>query len=311
MQNKHARRGPRAIVINPGDWVWITYSDKEKARKLRKHGHGKPWRHPYRVREVTPHKVRLWLPRYDNADGVPVIMEWQSLRKCNRSPPLDDDDLDLPATDVYGHTLAGPGDGDLDTDYDASDDDDPALPLGLYDDPVDTESMDGSETDSEDNGWSSWTASHLYEIERIDDAKREGSGWKVLVKWTGFPTPTWDNLSNILRSASDPELLADIQRLQNRYDEAHPEATLAREERRTARESAKRAPRPEPTRLQPVRSTRNTHAHSSDILNVQSVARIMHVALEYGNRCLHDHQCADARWRASDLFAENHAVGWV
>ena len=133
----------------------------------------------------------------------------------------------------------------------------------------------------------------------------------MLVKWTGFATPTWDNLSNILRSASDPELLADIQRFQNRYDEAHPEATLAREERRAERERAKRVPRPEPTRHQPERSTRYTHAPPSDILNVQSVARIMRVALEYGNRCLHDHQCADARWRASDLFAENHAVGWV
>ena len=72
-----------------------------------------------------------WLPKYDDVNGVPVIMEWQSLRKCNRSPPLDDDNIDLPATDEYGHTLAGPDDNALDVDHDASDDDDSALPSGL------------------------------------------------------------------------------------------------------------------------------------------------------------------------------------
>ena len=51
---------------------------------LRKHGHGEPWKHKYRVKEVRRHAVLLEVPK----DGsVPAISEWQLIRRCEPAPP--------------------------------------------------------------------------------------------------------------------------------------------------------------------------------------------------------------------------------
>ena len=50
-------RVPRRRV-QVDDRVWLTYSDSERARYLRKHGHGRAWRHAFRVVAVKPHGTR-------------------------------------------------------------------------------------------------------------------------------------------------------------------------------------------------------------------------------------------------------------
>ena len=65
---------PLSRNVEPGDKVWLVYSDSERSRYLRKHGHGRAWRHPYKVLSVKPHAVKLEVP----TDGsVPEVLAWQ------------------------------------------------------------------------------------------------------------------------------------------------------------------------------------------------------------------------------------------
>ena len=82
-------------------------------------------------------------------------------------------------------------------------------------------------------------------IDRILSAKRVGSGWTLSVSWKGYPDPTSEALSSILKDTQHPEVLADIARCQNEYLAQHPS------ERADFREDV---PRPEPTRVQPGRA---------------------------------------------------------
>ena len=58
--------------------MWLLYGSKENAAYIRKHGHGAPWRHKYKVLEVKPHGVRLEVP---NDGSVPRVLEWQPMRR--------------------------------------------------------------------------------------------------------------------------------------------------------------------------------------------------------------------------------------
>ena len=50
---------PARRPILPGDKLWLVYSDSERSRYFRKHGHGRPWRHAFVVKRVKPHAVLL------------------------------------------------------------------------------------------------------------------------------------------------------------------------------------------------------------------------------------------------------------
>ena len=65
-------------------YVWLLYGSFEQAAYLRKHGHGTPWKHKYKVLEVKPHAIRLEVP----SDGsVPRVQEWQLIRKAVSAKP--------------------------------------------------------------------------------------------------------------------------------------------------------------------------------------------------------------------------------
>ena len=95
------RTQPLRRRVQPGDKIWLLYSDSERSRYLRKHGHGKAWRHAFKVLKVKPHAVCLEVPK----DGsVPDVLPWQSLRKCAFAAPHFHDD-ELPVPEVGDHGL--------------------------------------------------------------------------------------------------------------------------------------------------------------------------------------------------------------
>jgi len=157
-------------TVECGDKVWLTYSDSERARYIRKHGHGRPWRHPFIVKEVKPHAVRLEVP----TDGsVPAVQPWQSLRKCSfAAPHFHDDTMPLPALDPRGIPL-------VDQIARATNVDDP-LEVPVNDHRLEEDPM----------GPNDWTRDKEYEIERIVSATISGRGWILSVKWKDFPDAT-------------------------------------------------------------------------------------------------------------------------
>ena len=141
--------------IKPGDFVWLTPGSEERASYIRRHGHGDPWRFPFKVEEVRPHAVRVALPK----DGsVPDLTAWQSLRKCSRSRPvLHDDDLPLPEIDSHGRVVVR-REGTAAPDPEPSPD--PGAP-----------------------------ADDRYEVESIVRAERRGRGWSLYTS-SGRASPT-------------------------------------------------------------------------------------------------------------------------
>lgn len=188
--------------IQTGDMVWVTISDASKAAYVRKHGHGAPWRFPYKVVEVKPHAVRLERP-----DGSrPTILPWQHLSKCSLAPPtFHDEELDLPEVDDCGRVLAPV----------------PAPNVPPPQGPFDAPPADASQ---DDDGWASWRPERLYEIERITRAYRQGSGWRVVVKWKDNPETTPERLSSILRQTQHPDILKEIEEAKRRYLDENPVA---------------------------------------------------------------------------------------
>lgn len=185
----------------PGDKVWLIYSDSERARYIRKHGHGQPWKHAYVVKAVKPHAVLLDIP----TDGsVPDVLEWQSLRKCSKAPPaFHADAMPTPTVDLQGRTVLPEEDG-LPPSEAAPDD--PSTPDGP--------GMTGD--------WSGWTPDRVYEIDRITSACPVGSGWRVMVKWKGYDEATPEKLSHILKETQNPDILKQIEECKQRYWDEHP-----------------------------------------------------------------------------------------
>ena len=183
-------RVPRRHVQR-NDRIWLTYSDSERARYLRKHGHGRAWRHAFRVLAVKPHAVKLEVPR----DGsVPEVLPWQSLRKCAFAAPyFHDPDLLLPDVNESGlpmmpetQTAGGP----------------PVTPVAS----------------------ASWDPAQRFEIEDIVGATRVGGGWQLQVKWKGYPDATKEPLWRVTSSTKHPDILSAIKRCQDDYNTSHPSA---------------------------------------------------------------------------------------
>ena len=192
LADKHQAPKRRPV---PGDKVWLVYSDSERARYLRKHGHGRPWRHPFVVSAVKPHAVRLEIP----SDGsVPAVLPWQSLRKCSfAAPHFHDPALLLPDLNEKGLPMMPEDEDEL-----TAGDVEPA-PVPLDDPDVD------------------------YPIERIVSATRVGRGWSLQVKWEGYPETTTEPLWKITSQTNHPEILKDIERCKEDYYLQHPTAKRA------------------------------------------------------------------------------------
>ena len=200
----------RAGLVSPGDRIWLKYSDAERSRYIRKHGHGKPWRHSYIVLEVKPHAVKLEVPK----DGsVPDVLRWQSLRKCSKAPlHFHDDDMPLPMVDERERMFVPPDREDV-GDAAAS----PNDPVGGAPPPP----------ADRDHDWTTWTPSTRYEIEEVLEARRRGGGWTLTVKWKGYVQTTDEAESRVVRDIhGDPDLLRQIEECKRRYRAAHPEATV-------------------------------------------------------------------------------------
>ena len=215
----------RGRTVQVGDKVWLTYSDQEKARYIRKHGHGAAWRHAFEVDAVKPHAVRLIVPK----DGtVPDVLPWQSLRKCSFAAPYFHSE-ELPIPDVDDSCTPVMPDS-KDEGKDCTDVSDPA---------PDTEVSKGPDDDLV-----GWTADRLYDIERIVSAERVAGGWKYRVKWTGYDTVTPEPQWKLLKQVTDPEILEQMEQCKSDFLDSRPaERTALRAE--TERQL--------PTRVQPAR----------------------------------------------------------
>lgn len=195
---------PRTVA--PGDRVWLKYSDVEKARYIRKHGKGLAWRHAFTVLSVKPHAVLLDIP----TDGsVPDVLPWQSLRKCSFAAPFfHDPELPLPDVDEHALPLMPEVRHALPTEF-------PILPG-----PTNVDAT--LPIDDDPDGWHTWNANTLYDVESIVGAEPSGRGWKVHVKWVGYPTITTERLSSIVSRVSDPRLLKEIEDHKAKYREQYP-----------------------------------------------------------------------------------------
>ena len=218
---------PVGRPVVPGDKIWLNYSDSEKSRYLRKHGKGRPWKHPFVVKEVRPHAVRLEIPKDGSA---PAVRQWQSLRKCSfAAPHFHSDNLPIPRVDHLHLPLADS------SDTEGEEAPQPAQPAA---DPADP------------NGWEAWRSAPdtRYEIERIVSAERVPGGWRLHVKWKDYPDPTPEPMHRILRDCRDQQILADIELAKENYDAEHPKAQQILDPE--VYEPA------EPTRIQPARERR-------------------------------------------------------
>lgn len=188
----HVHHSPKRQVQS-GDKVWLIYSDPERARYIRKHGHGRAWRHAFKVVKVKPHAVKLEVP----TDGsVPEVLHWQSLRKCSFAAPyFHDPDMVLPDVNEQGA---------------------PLMPEDYYacHDPSTTPSAHTSTPETDED--------KEYEIERIVGATKLGGGWRLMVKWKDYPDATPEPMWKILKQTNHPDIIRDIKRCKDDYYSLNP-----------------------------------------------------------------------------------------
>ena len=158
-------------------YVWLLYGSPENAAYIRKHGHGAPWKHRYKVLEVKPHAVRLEVPK----DGsVPRVMEWQPMRR-----------VCVARDNEHGPT----GDEPYLTEH------------GLAASPEQTQSATGEKTSGDLDG----DSEEVYDIERVVRADRVGNRYKIWLKWRGHVaiTPRWRH--ELVLETSNTSLLKEIE----------------------------------------------------------------------------------------------------
>ena len=172
---KTAKRGTvEASTSTENKYIWLLYGSPENAAYIRKHGHGAPWRHRYKVLEVRPHAVRLEVPK----DGsVPKVMEWQPMRRVSVARPDEHGPTgDEPYITESGLAISRPGN-------------------------TSTEPNGGLDSDETE-----------YEIERVLNAQRIGGKYKIFLKWKGYDEITFRWRHELLRETTNPELLDEIAR---------------------------------------------------------------------------------------------------
>ena len=165
--------------------MWLLYGSKENAAYIRKHGHGAPWRHTYKVLEVKPHGVRLEVPK----DGsVPRVLEWQPMRRVAVAHEDEHGPTGFePYMTEYGYAMGKPR-------------------------------LSGTDGADGDVGG---TDEVLYDIERIVRADRIGNLYKLWIKWKGHDdiTPRWRH--ELVKETSNPEILVNIDRVVQEARERH------------------------------------------------------------------------------------------
>jgi hypothetical protein len=155
-----------SVVVKEGDIVWLHIGSRDQARRIRKSGHGEPWRNQYRVTAVNDFSVRV-----EPVGNSPRLMDWQPLHRVTLSPPDFHDDDYQHYTDNYGRSLAGPSANQ------------PAR-AGVHE-PFGNAEIDGPPPS--DDG--------TYIIEKVVSAeRRRGSDgrmrWYFRLKWEGYQQPT-------------------------------------------------------------------------------------------------------------------------
>ena len=163
----------RASTPDQPRFAWLIHGSREQAEYLRRHGHGVPWRHKYRVLEVKPHAARLEIP----TDGsVPRVTEWQLLRRLSPAHP----DSHAPGADAPVITESGV-----------------ALPQHVAE-PV----VDGDLTEADDT---------VYDIERVSHAERVGNMYKIWIKWRNYDKLSWEWRHDLVAQSCNAELLSEIE----------------------------------------------------------------------------------------------------
>ena len=170
----------------------------------------------------------------EHKDGsVPDVIPWQSLRKCSfAAPHFHDDNMLLPDVNERGMALA---------DQDESQ-------------PQPAQGSTTSPSPSDPNGWLDWAKdpSQKYEIERIVGAERAGRGWRIHVKWKGYPDPTPETLTDLLKDIKDNrQLLDEIEKCKSDYLLLHPAVRVELEKDEALEAQA-------PVRVQPSRLAKPT-----------------------------------------------------
>ena len=97
-----------------------------------------------------------------------------------------------------------------------------------------------------------WAKDTEYEIENIVSARRLAGGWQLQVKWKGYPDPTPEPLSKILKQTNHPDVLADIEKSKAAYLLQHPSEPPSLPESRVV-------PLNDPSRVQPSRRKQRPH----------------------------------------------------
>ena len=161
-------------------YVWLLHGSKEQAEYVRKHGHGLPWKHKYKVLELRPHAARLEVPK----DGtVPVIGEWQLLRRMVPAAP----DEHTPPADWPHITEAGirisPANPSLT----------PGNALGTD---------DGEPRWDGEDDW--------YDLEEVPHAERVGPYYKVWLRWENYEPLTWRWHHEIKKEGWSEENMAKV-----------------------------------------------------------------------------------------------------
>ena len=150
-------------------YAWLIHGSLESAAFIRKHGHGLPWRHKYKVLEARPHAVRLEVPK----DGtVPVVNAWQLRRRVAPAPPGEHTPGAAAPIITESGLLVPKADPSFDPRSVTA-----VLPVGGA-----TVAGEPDHTDDEE----------VYEIDRIHHAERVGNHFKIYILWkTGEITWRW------------------------------------------------------------------------------------------------------------------------
>ena len=195
---KRSGHDPKAVRrIQVGDNVWVKLGSTEDQMRAKKKGYD-AWKRPYKVLEVKPHAVLL-----DVKDTVDIL-PWQSLRKISLAAPhFHDESMPLPKIDDSNFIIV-PSENDPDARH---------SPTDIATSPTTNEIDD-------DDPYHGWTENRKYPIERLLSARRCGNGWKVLVKWVGYETPT-EEPSHFI--PEDIQLQLQLEQCKQDYYDANPE----------------------------------------------------------------------------------------
>ena len=152
-------------------YAWLIHGSLEQAAYTRRHGHGAPWQHKYKVLETTPFAARLEVPT--SRGGAPRVNEWQLLRRLR---PAHADDHS-PSPDAPQLTPSG---------------------VLITSRPTPSQQVDGDVEPGpgpvEDGA---------YEIERISHAEKVAGKWRIWIQWKGYMDLTYEYRADLLNHVND------------------------------------------------------------------------------------------------------------